>query len=115
LTETLGILRHEISAATQSQMHERNELETRTSGFHYKESDAYKQLQLRGFDNLKFSQLLAMAEVMAMHVNLNIDRQAKRRKNIFFKWMDEHWDVLESELARMEMGLSSEDDNATSP
>jgi hypothetical protein len=115
LTELVAILRNEISAATQSQMHERKALESRTSGFQFKETDAYKQLQRRGFDNLKFSQLRAMATVMASHCNLEIDRQARRRKNICLKWLYEHWDVLEPELARMEMEFNSDDDNATSP
>jgi hypothetical protein len=103
----VNTLKEGRSGASSSQVHERKEIKSRICGFDPKCSRAYQAIEAKGFGHLNFTELLSMGLVMAQHANLAIDRQAKRRKIVFFKWLDDHWDVLEPHLARIQKGEST--------
>ena len=39
-------------------------------------------------------QLLSLARVVAIHLQLELDREAFRRKEVLIKWYDEHYDLV---------------------
>jgi hypothetical protein len=91
------------SGASQSQFQERHDIDTRIRGFEMKQSRPYNAMVAKGFATEKFSTLLSIGTILADHAGLTIDRQAKRRKTVFYKWLDDHWDQLAPHLGYLEM------------
>jgi hypothetical protein len=96
--------------ATASQAHERVEIQSRLTDFTPQRSPALAVIAGRGFDKLTFAELRSMGEVMAHHAGIEIDRQAKRRRSVFMKWLHDNWETLEPHFGYMEMRSDSEDE-----
>lgn len=77
---------------------ERKRVDARLNGFIYKESAAWRVITERYGDNLNQNELLSLAEVIAAQLNLKVDREAKRRKEVLIKWYDEHLEKIKSLL-----------------
>jgi hypothetical protein len=88
------ILQFETSAASSSVQQEREIISQRVGSFSTRESRPWKYLQGRGLDQLSSKELLGIAHVLAKETNLQIDREARRRKGMLVKWMDDNWDVI---------------------
>lgn len=69
---------------------ERKRVDARLNGFVYKNSAAWQVITEKYGDNLNQAELLSLAEVIAAQLNLKVDREAKRRKEVLVKWYDEH-------------------------
>jgi hypothetical protein len=73
---------------------ERKSLNNRMKGLHKVPSPWNHVLEERGLINMRFSEIVALVEVMANSVGLPMDRECKRRKTVLFEWVDHHWAVL---------------------
>jgi hypothetical protein len=63
---------------------------------HYKETRAFREIQERWGSALTFHDLIIMAEELAKRLpgQPRISRDAKRRKEILFEWLEEHFDDI---------------------
>lgn len=75
----------------------------RRNNFDEKKCRAYKQLEDLGLLKRNHSALLSIAQVIAAHHKLNIDRESKRRKKLLIKWYDDNFDVVFPALAELEL------------
>lgn len=66
--------------------------------FNYKTCDAYALLTEKFGANIKHQELIMIASKAAKMYNLKVDRDAKRRKDLLFKWFQEHLKTIEPML-----------------
>lgn len=69
-------------------------VENRLSGFDYKESPAWYAIREQFTSDVKQVHLRRIAEHIAQKLQINLDRDAKRRKTVLLKWFDENWKVI---------------------
>ena len=69
---------------------DRKKAQYRVDGFNPKESQVWKKIWTSFGKNLSKNELQSLAEVIASHFNLKLDREAKRRKEVLIKWFDEN-------------------------
>jgi hypothetical protein len=74
---------------------ERDRVASRLSGFNSKDNSVWKAITQRFGNNIKQPELLSMAQVLANHANIRLDRDAKRRKAVLIKWFEENWVAIE--------------------
>jgi hypothetical protein len=43
---------------------------------------------------LNQTELLSIAQVLGWMLDIRVDREAKRRKEVLVKWFDEHWSAI---------------------
>jgi hypothetical protein len=101
LRSLMDALTNSRSSASASQFQERVQIDTRLQEFDPKTSPAYHMIVRRKFNVLTFNELRSMGEIMAIHAGITIDREAKRRRKVFFKWLHDNWARLEPEFERM--------------
>jgi hypothetical protein len=73
----------------------------------YKDGHAYKAILGRFGINLSLPVLREIANEVATTTRSRIDREAKRRKDLLYKWLDEHYDGLDERLPHLSL-LNSE-------
>lgn len=73
---------------------EREKVRQRLQGFNKKESRAWSIICQRFGPNLNQSELVSLAEVVAHHLHLKVDREAKRRKEVVLKWFEENSELV---------------------
>jgi hypothetical protein len=77
---------------------ERRRVDARLNGFSLKESPAWRMIIRRFGENLNQMELLSLAQVLSDRLNLKIDREAKRRKEVLIKWYDENFRAISEVL-----------------
>ena len=70
---------------------ERFRIAIRLAGFDPKDNIVTKEITRRFGSNIKQGELINIAEVIAEHAKIKLDRDARRRKNVLLKWFEEHW------------------------
>lgn len=73
---------------------ERMRVDKRLKGFQVKDSIAWKEICKRFGSNLNQVELLSIAEVIGNQLNIKVDREAKRRKEVLIKWFDENYSSI---------------------
>lgn len=73
---------------------EKERLQTRLQGFDYKKSYVYQQIYQQ-FGVITFSELTSIATLVSKTIHISLDRDAKRRKIVLYKWFDEHWNQIQ--------------------
>lgn len=66
----------------------------RMNNFEWKSSCAWKEISNRFGQNVSHSQLKQLGMMLANDAHIVPDRDAKRRKTVLIKWMDENWTKL---------------------
>jgi hypothetical protein len=74
---------------------EKDRIASRLNGFNSKDNTVWKAITQRFGANIKQPELLSMAQVLASHANIKLDRDAKRRKSVLIKWFEENWTAIE--------------------
>jgi hypothetical protein len=82
---------------------ERTKIDERIRTFDYTRSPAWRELSLRGWDQLSQSELLSVAQVLEKKLAIPLDREAKRRKNLLVKWFEENLADLRPVLDNIEL------------
>jgi hypothetical protein len=77
---------------------EKERIASRLNGFNSKDTSVWKAITQRFGNNIKQPELLSMAQVLASHANIKLDRDAKRRKCVLVKWFEENWAAIEPYL-----------------
>ena len=91
--------------STQSAEVER--VENRLAGFVPKDSHAWEVISNLYGSDVKQIHLRAIAEDIANHLAIRLDRDAKRRKTVLIKWFDENWDKVSKELEKYKINGES--------
>jgi hypothetical protein len=74
---------------------EKDRIAGRLSGFNVKDNPVWKEITAKFGTNIKQPELLSIADVLARHANIKLDRDAKRRKAVLIKWFNENWTQLQ--------------------
>jgi hypothetical protein len=85
----------------------------RIKDFDIEQSEPYKAFEERGLSGVKLPILVTLAGVLAGDAGITMDREAKRRKLVLFKWLADNWAVLAPHLAHVTLchdGLTPEGD-----
>ena len=70
--------------------------------FDYKSCNAFKVITENYFyPTIRQTELVSIATMLAGAANLKVDRDAKRRKDLLFKWFEDHWDDVKVHLPRL--------------
>ena len=77
---------------------ERERVKKRVDGFEWRDSEVWITLTAKFGPRLNHEELTSIAELIAGHADLKIDRDAKRRKVVLLKWFEEHWSIVRSLL-----------------
>lgn len=67
---------------------------SKLAGFEPKNSLAWSKLTSRFGPKLNQNKLLSLAEVVSNHLNIELYREYKRRKEMLIKWFDENLDIV---------------------
>jgi hypothetical protein len=94
LARLLDCLRANSTGASECQQQERVMLDDLLRDFHPENSRPFLFFKENKWTDLAMPQLVSIAELFAKDANIPIDREAKRRKGVLFKWLDDHWDAL---------------------
>ena len=86
------------SLVLESETDEMERVKRRIQGFNYKSSHAWKMLTAKYGPKLAHEELMSIAELLSAQVNINLDRDAKRRKAVLVKWFEENWDSIQGYL-----------------
>lgn len=88
---------------------ERSEVDERLRGFDMEHCQAYRELEKRNLARRTHAALLSIAQVIAKCLNLNIDRESRRRKKLLIKWYDDNLDVVLPALDKLELVFESDE------
>jgi hypothetical protein len=86
------------AAAAPENNKEKARIAQRLGTFNAKDNAVWKEICARFGNNIKQPELRSIANVLASHANLKLDRDATRRKSVLIKWFDEHWAQIEPYL-----------------
>jgi hypothetical protein len=106
MTELVNLVRtiqFETSAASSVLLQEREMISERVRDFSSTDSRPWKFFLEHGWDKLSVKEYVGIGQVLAAEARLEMDREAKRRKEVLFKWMDDHWDELTPFLNRLNL------------
>jgi hypothetical protein len=109
LQDFLQVIGEGRSGASTAIQQEREAIANRMVGFDYAKSEAYHEFDRREWSKLKFPECVSLATVLAEHIGLTIDREAKRRKPVLFHWLQNHWDSIRPLLDQIELRFVSDD------
>jgi hypothetical protein len=73
---------------------ERKRTALRLQGFAIRDSRVWRVITDSFGIYLSQAELLSIAEVLGLRLNLKVDRGAKRRKEVLIKWYEENWDRI---------------------
>lgn len=75
----------------------------RLKGFDHIESEAYKALTYYYSSGVTHNELKSLAQVICMHSNLKLDRDATRDNRVLIKWFQENWEIVKTMLPRLHL------------
>jgi hypothetical protein len=73
---------------------EKERIADRLAGFNVMDNPVWREITGRFGRKIKHPELLSIADVLAAHANIKLDRDAKRRKPVLVKWFNENWGSL---------------------
>jgi hypothetical protein len=82
---------------------ERQSINGRIHNFAFSSSAPYRFFEQRGWTQLTFPELVAVGEVIGHETHITMDREAKRRKPVLFKWLDDNWSRMKEYAEKMEL------------
>jgi hypothetical protein len=74
---------------------EKERVRRRVGAFDWKESKVWHGLTAHFGPKLNHEELISIAELIASHAKVKLDRDAKRRKIVLLKWFEENWLVVQ--------------------
>lgn len=92
---------------------EKKRIALRMNGFDAKDNRVWAEIAKRFGVNVKQGELTNIAQVIAKHAGIKLDRDAKRRKCVLLKWFDENWDKIYPFLDYVVLASSSDDETQT--
>jgi hypothetical protein len=74
---------------------ERERIQRRVAGFHWKKSCAWHHLSTAYGPELSQQELVSIADLICPRLNIKLDRDARRRKIVMLKWFEENWSTIQ--------------------
>ena len=90
---------------------EKKRIAMRMNGFDPKDNRVWSEIANRFGANVKQGELTNIAQVIAAHAGIKLDRDAKRRKGVLLKWFDENWEKITPFLDYVILASSDEEEN----
>jgi hypothetical protein len=87
---------------------ERDVISDRVRHFSIEDSRPWRYFLSRGWDNLSVKEYVTIGRVWANEAGLDIDREAKRRKEVLFNWLDCHWEQIMPILPRCDLDFGQD-------
>jgi hypothetical protein len=78
---------------------ERERIQRRIAGFNWKRSCAWHHLSSAYGPGINQQELVSIADLICPKLNIQLDRDARRRKIVMLKWFDENWAVIQPLLS----------------
>jgi hypothetical protein len=78
-------------------------IDDRIRDFDFSHSAPFRFFQERGWGELKFPEMKSICEVLAQKGHVAMDREAKRRKSVLFKWLETNWTQLRPLVEELEL------------
>jgi hypothetical protein len=94
INNLVDTLMRETSAASDVLLHEQQLIAQRVRDFSVTDSRPWHYFVSCNMDKLSVKEFVTIGRAMAAEAHLNIDREAKRRKEVLFRWMDDNWDKI---------------------
>ena len=89
---------------------EKKRIALRMNGFDAKDNRVWAEIAKRFGVNVKQGELTNIAQVIAKHAGIKLDRDAKRRKCVLLKWFDENWEKIYPFLDYVVLASSSDEE-----
>jgi hypothetical protein len=70
-------------------------------GFDYRLCSAYHYFEHRQWATLKTTELVSIGHAVGDVAAVQMDREARRRKPVLFKWPQEHWEQFQPILENL--------------
>jgi hypothetical protein len=103
LRELLACLEIRRNGAPDVISGDRRKLQERIKGFDERLSAPYHYFKQRGWLDLMFPEMVAIGEVLSVHYKIHLDREARRTRPVFFKWLDDSWPIFGDKLDGLEV------------
>jgi hypothetical protein len=103
LQQIIEILTLARSCASSALHQERETIDGRIRNFVYSDCAPFLFFKEKGWSQLTFPELVAVSKVIGHEANLAIDREAKRRKPVLFKWLDDNWEQMKEYAEKIEL------------
>jgi hypothetical protein len=110
LAQLVRSLTWEPTAMSDALQQERVIIDARIRDFDLNRSQPYAVFHAKGWSAMKFPEMVSVCEVLAKEGRVVMDREAKRRKIVLFKWMSDNWDVLRPHIDNVELVFGSDDE-----
>jgi hypothetical protein len=110
LTQLVGSLTWQSTQTSDALEQERAIIDARIRNFDINSSPPYAVFQAKGWNTMKFPEMVSVCEVLAKEGRVTMDREAKRRKPVLFKWMSDNWEVLKLHIDNLELVFGSDDE-----
>ena len=91
---------------------EKKRIAMRMNGFDAKDNRVWAEIARRFGPTVKQGELTNIAQVIANHAGIKLDRDAKRRKCVLLKWFDENWEKIQPFLDYVILASDDEDEAA---
>ncbi|OHS94985.1 hypothetical protein TRFO_38795 [Tritrichomonas foetus] len=79
----------------QQAKNERERIKMIIRDFNYKQSKAWHSFEQIKWDKMNHKELVCIAQVLEKELNVVLDRESKRRKEVLVNWFDRNWEVLQ--------------------
>jgi hypothetical protein len=83
-------------------------------GFDMKSCEAYKFFEERDWHRTHWTSMVSIGKVMAYMAGLEFNRDQKRHKDLFFKWLSDNWSTLRPLVETMRLLRRRDIDDADS-
>jgi hypothetical protein len=107
LTQQVDTLWHHLAgdkpAVSEILERENETIRGRVKDFNMNDCEAYKAFEARGLASEHLWVLVSIARILAKQAGETIDREAKRRKPLLFKWLNDNWANLEPGFAHIQL------------
>jgi hypothetical protein len=77
--------------APEASRQERINRENRIGSFDFKTSLPYQCFKDKGWTDMRFNEMTAIGEVLALQTGVHLDREARRTRPVFYKWLEGNW------------------------
>jgi hypothetical protein len=108
IRQLLDALTRSPTGSSEALQQERSLLEAQLRNFDLGSSPPYQLFQAKGWNSMKFPEMVSVCEVLSKESHVQMDREAKRRKTVLFKWLSDNWTQLKSHVDSLQLMFEDE-------
>jgi hypothetical protein len=108
LANLLNCLKESSCGASNETKAERIVIDQRLQNFRLKDSRAYQFFEDRKWTELRVPEMVSIGQLFALAAELEMDREAKRRKEVLFRWMEDNWEACRPHAMELQLEFAPE-------